>query len=78
MRERKMKKNKYTMKLLLIIPIIFMIQSCATKSQIIGGKICPHCFADNPIWRKDFCGTCLAWDKKVLTNDTLDVIVSTY
>jgi predicted amidophosphoribosyltransferase len=65
------------MKFFLIIPIIFMV-SCAPKSEILHGKICPNCFADNPVWRKDFCGTCLAWDRKVLTEDHNDAIVSTY
>ena len=55
-----------------------MIQSCAPKSQIIGGKICSNCFADNPIWRKEYCPHCLNFDKKVLTDDRYDVIVSTY
>ena len=52
--------------------------SCAPKSEILHGKICPNCFADNPVWRKDFCSTCLTWDRKVLTEDQNDAIVSTY
>ena len=54
------------------------IQSCSTnKSEIMHGKICPFCFADNPSWRKNYCPDCLTWDKKNLTDDaTADIVVS--
>ena len=55
-----------------------MIQSCMPKSQIIDGRICPHCLADNPAWRQDFCGTCYIWDKKMLTEGEHHAIVGSY
>lgn len=40
--------------------------SCGHKqSQIIGGKICPFCLYDNPIWRKDYCPACYKIDSQV-------------
>ena len=59
---------QFLIKFCLIISVI-MVQSCKPKSQIIDGKICPHCLADNPSWRQNFCGTCYIWDRKVLTPD---------
>ena len=55
-----------------------MLQSCKPNPQIIDGKICPHCLADNPSWRQDFCGTCYIWDRKMLTEEEHHVIVSSY
>ena len=60
------------MKFFIITSLVLVLQGCSKKSEIIHGKICPFCFADNPSWRGDFCGTCLAWDRDILIdNNTL-------
>ena len=51
------------MKFLLIICLL--LGGCSSpkmKSEILGGKICPFCFADNPIWRKNYCPDCFRVD----------------
>ena len=52
------------MKFLLIICLL--LGGCSSpkmKSEIIGGKICPVCFRDNPIWRKNYCPDCFYVDR---------------
>ena len=52
------------MKFLLIICLL--LGGCSSpkmKSQILGGKVCPVCFRDNPIWRKNYCPDCFYVDR---------------
>lgn len=50
--------------LLFFLFISLFIQGCTKRSEIIHGKICPFCLADNPSWRKNYCPDCFRVDNR--------------